>query len=243
MNELIVNNLLEFWTFIGLKTNRLNETPDYKTVSMADSDWPNRVFSISKNPLVINKIIRLSQEDDIPDIITLSKPNTLAENPFTEFLFGQKNMALDLTEKAFSRVEFNNIHQVVSEDGAASFAKTATEAFGYRVDSSVVYTLCESGSGLKMFNYLKNNEFLGCGIIFLDSNKNAGLHMIGTLPKARNQGIGKIMTEKLLSEAISSGSKKCMLHASLMGEAIYRKLGFSAFGEIETYRILKSQRN
>jgi predicted acetyltransferase len=58
-------------------------------------------------------------------------------------------------------------------------------------------------------------------------------------PKGRGKGIGKKMTEKLLSEAIENGSKYCVLHASLMGESIYKKLGFIGYGELETYSILK----
>jgi predicted acetyltransferase len=82
------------------------------------------------------------------------------------------------------------------------------------------------------------NEYLGCGIIFFDSNNNAGLHMIGTISNGRGKGIGTKMTKKLLLEAKANKSEFCVLHASMMGENIYKKLGFNSFGELETYLIL-----
>ena len=99
--------------------------------------------------------------------------------------------------------------------------------------------MSEDSSKVRAFNYLQNNEYLGCGIVFFDSNNNAGLHMIGTTPNGRGKGIGTKMTEKLIWEAKTNKSKNCVLHASIMGENIYKKLGFNSFGELETYLILE----
>jgi hypothetical protein len=56
-------------------------------------------------------------------------------------------------------------------------------------------------------------------------------------------GIGTALTEKFLPEAIRNGSRYCLLRASLVGESIYKKLGFSGFGELEIYKILKNKAN
>ena len=53
------------------------------------------------------------------------------------------------------------------------------------------------------------------------------------------KGIGKAITEKLIYEAVVHNKQNCVLHASLMGEPIYSKLGFKHFGELETFRIIK----
>lgn len=55
----------------------------------------------------------------------------------------------------------------------------------------------------------------------------------------RGKGIGKSITEKLIGEAFINNAKYCVLNASKMGEQIYMKLGFSAFGIIENYTIIK----
>ena len=44
MNQEIINNLYEFWEYIGKKIGRLVENDHYKAVSVVESDWPNRVF-------------------------------------------------------------------------------------------------------------------------------------------------------------------------------------------------------
>ena len=42
-----------------------------------------------------------------------------------------------------------------------------------------------------------------------------------------------------LWEAKANKNELCVLHASTMGENIYKRLGFNSFGELETYRILE----
>jgi hypothetical protein len=145
MNKEILDNLYELWTYIGKKAGRLVENDNFKSVSMVDSDWPNRVFSIATG------------KDILSDLIDL----------------------------------------------------------------------------------IQGKECLGCGIVFFDSNNNAGLHMIGTIPNGRAKGIGSKMAESLLCEAKANESNYCVLHASKMGENIYKNLGFVPFGELETYLILE----
>ncbi|KGK98610.1 hypothetical protein LI82_07000 [Methanococcoides methylutens] len=241
MNDEILNNLYEFWTYIGEKTDKLDENKNYSSISLINSDYPNRVFSVSPKKEIISEIIDLSQKKLLPNIITIPKTNDLENHSQVELLFRQMNMALELkmVEATFEMDE--NIHQVRSRENAFSFAETASEAFGTRVDGDIIYLISKDASKVRMFNYTKNGEYLGCGIVFFDSNNIAGFHMIGTIPKGRGQGIGTKITEKLIMEAKTNKNEYCVLHASLMGEKIYKKLGFVSFEEIETYQIIERQ--
>lgn len=240
MNEQIINNLFELWKQIGKLLNKLTETEYYSAVSMDDSDWPNRIFNLN-DKFDINKILKLSQEEKLPEIITIKKPNNLRNNPDFEFIFSQKNMALDL--KAVKKLSRNlNIKRVKTKTDSINFARTASESFRYSVDSNVIFKIINNSESIRLFIYQEKNECLGCGIVFFDSYNNAGLHMIGTLPKSRGKGIGKSMTERLLIEAKENNMNFCVLHASLMGESIYRKLGFEPYMELETYRILRTKK-
>ena len=96
MNNQIIENLYELWKHIGKLNNRLIETKNYSAVSMDISDWPNRVFDLQNDYGIIEEIQKLSKENELPEIITLTKPNKLNSNSDYEFVFGQKNMALDL---------------------------------------------------------------------------------------------------------------------------------------------------
>ncbi len=241
MNDQIINNLYEFWKHIGRLNNKLTETENYSAVSMDDSDWPNRIFDLKNNNDIIIEILKLSQEEKLPEIITITKPNNLRSNPDFEFVFRQKNMALDLKSITNELSVNPNIKRVETEKDSIDFAKTASESFGYRVDFNVVYKIVNDSESIRLFIHQEKSECLGCGIVFFDSNNNAGLHMIGTLPKGRGKGIGKSMTERLLIEAKENNMNFCVLHASLMGESIYRKLGFEPYNEIETYKILKKE--
>lgn len=241
MDKQIINNLYELWKHIGNLNNRLIETKNYCAVSMENSDWPNRVFDIENNSKIIEEIQKLSKKNKLPEIITLSKPNKLNSNSGYEFIFRQKNMIIDLSKISINLTDKTNIKRVKTENDSVNFAKTASKAFGYQVDHKIILKLVNNSNITRLFIYQENKKCLGCGIIFFDSNNNAGLHMIGTLPKGRGKGIGKNMTAHLLMEAKKDNINNCVLHASLMGKSIYKKLGFEAFGEIETYKILKSK--
>lgn len=239
MNEQISNNLYELWTQIGIITNKLIKTEDYKAVSMDGSDWPNRIFNLKNNTETLAKIVQLSKNGNAPEMLTVSKPNDLNQNPYLRFVMRQKNMALELELFSGTTIKNPNIKQVKTESTAIAFAETASKSFGYRVDYQVINKIIKYSKNIRLFIYQEKNESLGCGIAFFDSNNIAGLHMIGTLPKGRGKGIGKSMTEHLLMEAKENKSKTCVLNASKLGEPIYTKFGFKAHGEIETYKILK----
>lgn len=219
----------------------IGQTENYKSISLTNSDWPNRVFSISTKKDILSKIINLSQRKLLSSIIAIPKPNSLEGDTQVELLFRQTNMALELKTIETDFEIDENIHQVKSKDDALNFAKTASEAFGYNVDAEIIYSISDNTSKVKIFSYLKNEKYLGCGIVFFDSNNNAGLHMVGTIPKGRGQGIGTRITKRLILESKTNKNKYCVLHASLMGGKIYNNLGFVSFEEIETYQILGKQ--
>ncbi|MDJ1501541.1 GNAT family N-acetyltransferase [Xanthocytophaga agilis] len=239
MDKPIVKNLYEFWTHIGQLTHTLKKTTLCSAVSVPHSDWPNRIFDFEVSKLVIDEICQLSHGGELSDIITTQKPNILNDNPNFDFLSGQRNMAIDLRSLEAKSTDTTTIRQVKTDAESIAFAKIASESFRYHVGDHVISTIISQSEQIRVFIYTEENETIGCGIVFFDSDNNAGLHMIGTTPNGRGKGIATTMTRYLLQEAKANGSIYCVLHASLMGEPIYRKLGFTAYGEIETYRIRK----
>lgn len=240
MNKQIINNLYELWRHVGILTDKLIETSICTAVAINGTDWPRRIFDFENNKDTIDEILKLSRAQKLPEILTIAKPNDLNSSPAFRFLSRQRNMALDLKTVTGEIPVNHNIHRVETEQDSIDFAKTASESFGYHVDHRVVNEIVKGSSIARLFVYRENNDCLGCGIVFFDSNNNAGLHMIGTIPEGRGKGIGRSITERLLFEAKEAGKKFCVLHASVMGEPIYEKLGFIAFGDLETYRIQKN---
>lgn len=239
MNEKIANNLFEFWDYIGQNNGIYSETKNYKSVNVSGSDWPRRVYAIEDKTESYDEIIRLSSQGLLPDIFTLYHPTGLINDKNVEVLFSQMNMALDLSTYEGESSKNENIRLVETKSDAVEFANIASASFGYRVDGEIVYRLCKDGSPVKPFVYREGGEGYGCGIIFTDKHNLAGFHMIGTVPDARGKGVGKSITENLIREALTNGSKYCVLNASKMGESVYKKLGFTTFGVLENYTIRK----
>lgn len=241
MNDIITKNLFEFWDFIGQKNNIYIESSNYKAVSVVGSDWPKRIYDIEDKIETYEEIIKLSNESLLPNTITLDKHTDLINCNKVQLLFTQTNMCLDLNNYKAKITNKDNIHQIESKSDAFEFANIASKSFGYKVDGTIVYNLCKDNFNSRLFIYKEKGESYGCGIVFFDENNVAGFHLIGTIPKGRGKGIGKSITEKLIGEALINNSKYCVLNASKMGEQIYKKLGFTAFGALENYTIQNKQ--
>jgi GNAT superfamily N-acetyltransferase len=239
MNNIITNNLFEFWSYIGKQNNIYTESSNYKSVSVDNSDWPNRVYSIEDKIETYSEIIRLSNQDLLPNIITLHNQTGLLNHSKLQLRFSQINMSLDLTKYTNEISKNENIYQIETKLEAFEFANIASQSFGTRVDGAIIYNLCKDSINTKLFIYREKRKSFGCGIIFFDKSNIAGFHMIGTIPNGRGKGIGKSITERLIEEALINNSKYCVLNASKLGEPIYKKLGFTNFGVLENYTILK----
>lgn len=64
----------------------------------------------------------------------------------------------------------------------------------------------------------------------------AGLYNIGTRPDVRGRRIGSVMTWTPLRDAARQGVTHAILQASEMGQNLYARLGFRAFGTITEYQ-------
>jgi predicted acetyltransferase len=62
----------------------------------------------------------------------------------------------------------------------------------------------------------------------------AGIFAVATMPAARNQGIGGLMTVTALQEARQLGYRVGVLQASDMGYPVYKRIGFR---DVCTYRL------
>ena len=117
MNDLIVDNLYQFWTFIGKCTDTLEEGKGYMAVKV-DSPWPQRVFNVEAS--AITKVIRLCKNGKLPPSITIAEDiEVKAANLFLE----QRNMALELEGKEERYHHHAVIHEVQTVEEAQVFDK------------------------------------------------------------------------------------------------------------------------
>jgi ribosomal protein S18 acetylase RimI-like enzyme len=64
----------------------------------------------------------------------------------------------------------------------------------------------------------------------------AGLFNISTRLAVRGRGIGSTMTWRPLRDAAAAGCELGVLQAAAAGVGLYRRLGFTTFGEITEYK-------
>lgn len=76
-----------------------------------------------------------------------------------------------------------------------------------------------------------DGKAVACSTLYLGAGV-AGIYDVATLPEARGRGIGAAITRHPLLEAQGKGYKAGILHATPMGDPVYRGLGFR-----EQYRI------
>ncbi|POY34772.1 hypothetical protein C3K47_18740 [Solitalea longa] len=75
--QVIIDNLYEFWRFVGIKSGTLLTTFNYQAIILQDSDWPKRIFGLNSPELMSEvEFKRLSERiraGDLPGLITLSE--------------------------------------------------------------------------------------------------------------------------------------------------------------------------
>jgi ribosomal protein S18 acetylase RimI-like enzyme len=79
---------------------------------------------------------------------------------------------------------------------------------------------------------LEHGRAVAGGILLL-SHGVAGIYWVGTHSDARKRGHGETITRALSELAFDAGARAVFLHASPMGEATYRRIGYS---QITRYR-------
>ncbi len=146
-------------------------------------------------------------------------------------------MAMDVSDSNVE-VEINvgQIEPVDSDEKSRIFADVASQSFGYPVLDTTISPLYKRQS-FRLFLGKLGDSYSSCGIVYFDKNKVAGIHMIGTLPKFRGKGLGRIMTQHLIQVAQENGYQQIYLVASKAGERIYSKMGFKNHGTLQSYSL------
>lgn len=78
-------------------------------------------------------------------------------------------------------------------------------------------------------------QAVGTSLVYFSAGV-AGLYYVGTIPDARGKGVGTAVTLAALYGAAAEGYQVSILHASEMGEPIYRRLGFQHICPVTDYR-------
>ncbi len=241
MGNSIINHLFEFWEHIGREGQFLNTLKGYSYTDPGKVSWPSKIFDLNIDQCNIKALKQGIHSGRLPNSIGILDDNLSAKRLLGEHGFKNtsivRGMYKNLLEEGTPQESFDTIIQVTDPSHAVEFAKIASSSFGYPILTTTIEALLHDKKCIKMFLGKNTSNYVSCGMIFLDKNNHSGIHMIGTMPTHRGLGLGKIMTEKLLSEAYKNKSKKVFLVASQAGERIYSKLGFIVSGALSSYSL------
>ncbi len=95
---------------------------------------------------------------------------------------------------------------------------------GTQIGTEVISGLNSSPAFRWSVAYL-DDQPVGTGLSFTQEGV-TGLYMIVTKESFRGKGIGSLITVDLINHAIKAGIHSVVLHATGLGEGIYRKIGF-----------------
>ncbi|WP_425075969.1 GNAT family N-acetyltransferase [Psychroserpens sp. S379A] len=231
-----IEHQFEFWTNLGKAGRYIHQVDGYNTLLSSKGTWPSKIFNLHNTNT--SNLKHNILKHNLPNAIALDSSNELNQLLIKNG-FKKTSVVEGMSLKVSSNMVFeqsSNIVKVEDEQGIRIFSNIASEAFGYNIHSiSLMGLLKDVNTQLFIGKY--KDQFVSCGILFLDKSKHSGLHMIGANKQFRGLGLGKEMTQHLLFKAIENKSSNIHLVASKFGAPIYRKYGFLNKGYLNTYTL------
>lgn len=90
-------------------------------------------------------------------------------------------------------------------------------------------------SSLSYFLAYYNDCAVSSAAVYIDKNNVAGLYYVATLPEYRRKGFASQLLFHIMGYIQGKGCQRVVLHASEMGEPLYRKMGFDKLCEYRVY--------
>jgi len=238
----IEGNLYSFYHLAAGQANlRFCREDHFSWVRNPDGAWPNYVFNIDMELLTskpfIDQLAGRIKQKELPPVIV----NRLPENADLYYQLAQKNglreifnwtgMALDRSgyRPGTERKTDLRIEKVSGRDQVITWMDIVNSALFNSKSLSPGIAVAMAGiEGMELYTGYETDMPV-CTALSFNRDGVAGLYMIATLPDYRGKGYGSRITLAAIENCFASGAGTIILHASAMGESLYRRLGFSEY--------------
>jgi GNAT superfamily N-acetyltransferase len=238
----IESNLYQFYEYTAARGDlELVKERDFSWVRNRSSAWPNWIFRLNPEQLMQEKFIeylaaRIKRQEIPPYLITLepedsNKFYTLAEKYGLRQIMRWTGMAIHKDEyltEASSHF-FPDIIRVRDKESLKDWLHVVNSAL--YSSNSLVNTLLEklyNKDPFRLYLACENGDPVSTSLSFRQSSV-AGLYMIATMESHRGKGYGTQLTRFAMDKCFQNKSELIILHASAMGEKVYRKIGFKEY--------------
>jgi len=132
------------------------------------------------------------------------------------------------------------MEEIVDEDGLRAWCDVMTPIYQFPDFAAKAWfrMLASLGLGtektLRHFLARVDNKPVATASLYLGAGV-AGISNVGTLPDDRHQGIGTALTVATLQEARKAGYRIGTLFSSVMGQPMYKRIGFKEYGKGNCY--------
>jgi GNAT superfamily N-acetyltransferase len=224
LNRENISNLTSLWSLAGRADGQYFNSEDYAISSVAESQWPNKLW-FHKSPTEKLLKIALMEYDCDGITIPLWQPD-VAEEILELHGFTLKNELTGMSKQLNGyQDETNSLSflRVTDPSSAALWSSLFLQAFGYWIKPSTVVLTMDR------VDYLIGNHAsqpIGTAVLYRDTPKIAGIHSIGVVPDHRRKGYAADLLNHTLNLAKQQGASHATLQASSMAKELYLKTGF-----------------
>jgi ribosomal protein S18 acetylase RimI-like enzyme len=238
----IESNLYQFYEFTAQKGDlELVKGHDFSWVRNKKSAWPNWIFRLNPEQLMQEKFIgslanRIQKKEIPPYLITLEPEDTKefykrAEKYGLRQIMRWTGMAImkDQYLAAPSGHLYPDIIRVRDKESLKDWLHVVNSAL--YSSNSLATSLLERlylKDPFKLYLGYENGDPVSTSLSFQKSSV-AGLYMIATMENHREKGYGTALTRYAMDRCFQNSSECIILHASDMGEKVYRKIGFREY--------------
>jgi GNAT superfamily N-acetyltransferase len=238
----IESNLHHFYEFAAASAKlELVEERDYSWVRNRNSAWPNWIFRLNRELLENEEFLKILTDriknKEIPSFLVTLEPNNPERFYSVAEKYGMKQINR-WTGMAISKEEYNplterngrcHIVEVQNSDTINDWIYVVNNSLfnSTTLETDIVEKLYRQGP-LKLFLGYENNYPVSTALSF-QTGPVAGLYMIATMESHRKKGWGTLLTKFAIERCFENNAGSIILHASAMGEPVYRKIGFKEF--------------